>query len=394
MSDWMPRSMKFFVLVGVALCATVISNLANAQQTFDNWYNVAIRDKESVLYKSLLAERKVFKERIPVEGIAPLIAELSVTAAELMPDEEPGFQRAEDAENIRKLVHLLDEVKSELDIDAAQVKRIFSEEKAGTNTDDVVTELISVQTQRQITNLFGGMDQRTTKPNAGSYVIAKGRKNEILIPPKSTSSVDRSIWRIGLIAQYIIGAANLPLMEATNLVIAQARDDWKAFMENAVGDQFVWETIFNSWAANHLPPIAGTLSTPPRFQLRIVHPTPVVVYSTLGGIEAEPRLAVELFGVRRFGRDYAPNGGVSLIGIFPSDRDQGTGWGLLLTRKRFSFGITKQEFNNGEDIVALVFGIDLAAQLQNQQGGLRERIDNKLSHILESLARGHHINPH
>lgn len=177
-------------------------------------------------------------------------------------------------------------------------------------------------------------------------------------------------------------------MEATHSVIEEARDQWRLFMDNVAADQFFWETIINGWAARRAPRLAGTLTTPPKLQLRAVHPAPVVAYSSEHGTEADLRLAVEVLGLRRFANNYQPRDGLSLIAIVPNDSDQDTGLALLFTRKRFSLGFARQEYDGGEDVTSIILGLDLAAELQNKQGGLGLEVSKKLDCVRARVAAG------
>lgn len=373
------RRLRLELPLFVTLALTAVAPAALAQQAFTDWHDDATgQGSDDALYEALRAEREQYISRVDEEGVAALLDALREEARRLTPD--AALRDASDAENIAKLVALIDLARNTAPPTEA-VAAAMDEPTFDSDLTRVAEDIVIEVGTDPVTNPFGGMGQISSgaDPDRGNYAVGGGA-NRIVTPRDSTSSVDKAIWRLGLIAGAVIGEANIPLMEATQQAVSDARVRWDAFMANVVADQFVWETMINGAAARRLPRIAGTLTTPPQYQLRILHPTPVLSYSTEGGAQADLRLAVEVLGIRRFASEtYEPQAGLSLVAIVPGEREEDTGWGLLFTLKRFSFGLARQEFDNGEDVTGLVFGLDLAAELGNDQSGLRVALDGRLA---------------
>ena len=87
-----------------------------------------------------------------------------------------------------------------------------------------------------------------------------------------------------------------------------------------------------------------------------------------------PRLTIEIFGLRHLDAadDYRAKRGFSLIATLQADDDESNGWGFLYTWKRGSMELVTQEIQ-GEDVVGLVFGIDLANEIDSKRNDLMQR---------------------
>lgn len=344
-------------------CALLWTGAAHAQQTFKEWL-AAADGGDPALHERLIAEQRAFRERVGTDGIRAVIDDLRKQAEALLP---PGGSRAGANDKVLALLANLQVFQTGLD----QPEDMLGGALAGTDTMSG-TELAAAGFAAEIgpavvRNPFFDMGKSVAQPG---YFIAEGDEHEIAIQGNSTSTVDQEIWRIGLIAESALGEENRAAMVATRSVITASKNRWDHFMDNVVAEQFIWETLFNGWIGAD-----GTLTTPPRRQWRIAHPTPVIAYSTEGGTQATARLAVELIGIRRYAAEtYEPRSGVSLIGIVPGDRAEKTAWGLLWTRNRYSVGLARQRFDNGDDVVALVLGIDLADRLQKKGEKVRARV--------------------
>ena len=69
-----------------------------------------------------------------------------------------------------------------------------------------------------------------------------------------------------------------------------------------------------------------------------------------------------------------------------AEDDEDTGWGLLYTWKRGSIGIIYQE-KADEDVIGVVFGIDLANQIDSRRNELMEDWQKLRDDINERLAQ-------
>ena len=98
------------------------------------------------------------------------------------------------------------------------------------------------------------------------------------------------------------------------------------------------------------------------------------VLNTGGGETVfRPRISVEVIGLRTLNEgDYTPRRAISVIATLKSESNEANGWGMLYTWKRGSVGVIHQEFENGEDVIALVFGVDLANAIQSRRNSLME----------------------
>lgn len=127
---------------------------------------------------------------------------------------------------------------------------------------------------------------------------------------------------------------------------------------------FPWEAAVNSWLLTNERIADG----PPRDAIVFLHPAAGVVSSVdsnsrsdLGGV-----LSVEPLGWVRYSDDYKSWYGVSLLAVFPSDRE--VGYGVALNYRNFKLGVTYHDDDEGQyDGAAIFFGMDLYQFLGEKQ---------------------------
>lgn len=119
---------------------------------------------------------------------------------------------------------------------------------------------------------------------------------------------------------------------------------------------FPWEAAVNSWflANEHL------VEGPPRHQIVFAHPAAGLVVSVEEDArsDAGASLSIEPIGWVRYTKDYRHWMGVSLLAVFPGDRD--LGYGVAFNYDMFKLGVTWHDDDTGEHDGAAVFlGLDL-----------------------------------
>jgi hypothetical protein len=127
---------------------------------------------------------------------------------------------------------------------------------------------------------------------------------------------------------------------------------------------FPWEAAVNSWFLTDKSISNG----PPRDAIVLLHPSAGVVTSVdsdsksdLGGV-----LAVEPLGWIHYSADYETWYGVSLLAVFPGDRE--VGYGVALNYRNFKLGVTYHDDDTGQyDGAAIFFGMDLYQFLGEKQ---------------------------
>lgn len=201
----------------------------------------------------------------------------------------------------------------------------------------------------------------------------------IVIPGTSVADTDKLVLAYSLALSYKAWEHNRPNVEVTAELIRQANERWLQFETNVIHDQYPWETLlFNDWLAGASPRFRGTLTHPPTQQLRALHPLPTAVLD-VGGSDTlfRPRLSVEVLGLRHLNKtDYTPKSAVSVIATLGAEADESTGWGLLYTWKRGSVGVIYQDTAVDDDVIGLVFGIDLANQVNSRRNDLMDEWRN------------------
>lgn len=206
------------------------------------------------------------------------------------------------------------------------------------------------------------------------FIDAQCGNHEIVINPQSTSVTAKGLYRISDVLTTSLQAKRLPLMEATGAVIHESRTRWDAFFTNAMLDQYPWETYVNEWGRHWLSPLRGTLSQPPAAQIRVAHPTPVVVVDDSDGTAFEPSLGIEALGWRAYDeKSYEPRWGVSLLAVLKTESRDSTGYGLLFVAKSFSFGAIVRDTENNSNDVQLVLGVDIAKLFRNKSSASAAR---------------------
>jgi len=198
----------------------------------------------------------------------------------------------------------------------------------------------------------------------------------IVIPDSSQSDLDKLMLAYALALSYKTWEYNRPNVEATAELIRQANERWTMFETNVIHDQYPWETLlFNDWLAGASSRFTGTLTHPPTLQIRAIHPVPTAIFDASGGDSLfRPRLTFEVLGLRSLNEsDYTPKRALSVIMTLKAESTESNGWGLLYTWKRGSFGLVQQKVGPGDRAIGLVFGIDLANQIDSERNNLMKR---------------------
>lgn len=198
----------------------------------------------------------------------------------------------------------------------------------------------------------------------------------IIIPAASTADTDKLVLAYALALSFRTWEYNRPNVEVTTELIRRANERWSKFETNVIHDQYPWETLlFNDWLAGASSRFSGTLTHPPTQQIRAIHPVPTGILDISGGDTLfRPRITVELIGLRYLDEiDYVPKRAISLITTLKAEAGESNGWGLLYTWKRGSLGVIHQEVSQNDDVISLVFGIDLANQIESKRNGMMEK---------------------
>lgn len=207
-----------------------------------------------------------------------------------------------------------------------------------------------------------------------SLIDSQCPDHEIAFLGDSTSTTARELYRVSDILTTSVQNTRLPLMEATAATIQDSRARWDAFFKNAMLDQFPWETYANEWGRHWFAPLRGTLRQPPTAQIRIAHPTPVVVVDDSDGTSFEPSLGIEALGWRAYDKkSYEPRWGVSLVAVLKTEARDSTGYGLLFVAKSFSVGAIVRDTEKDSNDVQLMLGVDIAKLLKNRSGAADAR---------------------
>lgn len=137
---------------------------------------------------------------------------------------------------------------------------------------------------------------------------------------------------------------------------------------------FPWEAAVNSWFLTDKRIANG----PPRSQLVFLHPAAGLVASTAKDAKSDTgaTLSIEPLGWVRYTKDYRHWMGVSLLAVFPGDRDPG--YGVVFNYDMFKLGVTWHDDKTGEHDGAAVFvGVDLYKFLGDKYrdyDGYRDRV--------------------
>jgi hypothetical protein len=144
---------------------------------------------------------------------------------------------------------------------------------------------------------------------------------------------------------------------------------------------FPWE----AWANSVFLTKETIAQGPPRNAIVLLHPAAGVV----GNMESDARsdvggvLSVEALGWIRYSRDYDKWYGVSLLAVFPTDRN--AGYGVAFNYKNYKLGVTwHDDKDTGHDGAAIFLGIDLLQVLDEKfrdYEGYKEKLDETLRSI-------------
>jgi hypothetical protein len=137
---------------------------------------------------------------------------------------------------------------------------------------------------------------------------------------------------------------------------------------------FPWEAAVNSWLLTRDHLVDG----PPRQQIVLAHPAAGMVISSADDAKSDTgaTLSIEPLGWVHYSKDYRHWMGVSLVAVFPADRD--AGYGVAFNYDMFKFGVTWHDDDTGEHDGAAVFlGLDLYKFLDakyREYDGYRDRV--------------------
>jgi hypothetical protein len=118
---------------------------------------------------------------------------------------------------------------------------------------------------------------------------------------------------------------------------------------------FPWEAAVNSLVLTKDHLVDG----PPQYQIVLAHPAAGMVVSMEGSkSDMGGTLSIEPVGLVRYTKDYRHWMGVSLLAVFPADRN--AGYGVAFNYDMFKLGVTWHHDNTGEyDGAAIFVGLDL-----------------------------------
>jgi len=147
---------------------------------------------------------------------------------------------------------------------------------------------------------------------------------------------------------------------------------------------FPWEALANSWLLTD----ESIANGPPRNQLVFMHFAAGVVGATgsaskndIGG-----SLSLEPIGWVRYSEDYDSWYGVSLLAVFPSDRDPG--YGVAFNYNQFKLGVTWHDYDNDEyDDPTIFLGMELYSFVDEKYRKYTSYKD-KMHSILANRVRG------
>ena len=380
------RAARTRLLAAVLCAAASLAGVpATAQQNFAAWY--AALDSETPIGRKFAADRATHIDRVESEGAQFVVVDIRSRVEAL----RGTGSRADDA-NIAKFLRLTGQLLATLADRERGIAEALAIRPSRSETGAAVTAIARAGAKaeaqgpaNQRGNPFSLMGE--SQVLMGFFISENDPSgNEIRIEESDTSAISRRLWTYGLLLEASVNFARLPIIDATTDAIAGAQQRWADFMDKVAGDQFFWETLFNGGVATFAPSLEGTLMTPPTIQLRVVHPTPMVAYSSQGGSAVKPRLAAEVLGYRKYAREtFEPEHGISIVTLLPGDRDESFGWGLLLTLTRASFGFVWQDDGQYDDVFTVIFGFDLAKSLNNQQSGLKDRATGQLTAISDEV---------
>lgn len=119
---------------------------------------------------------------------------------------------------------------------------------------------------------------------------------------------------------------------------------------------FPWEAAVNSWFLTDKRIANG----PPRNQLVVMHPAAGILASVAKDARSDTgsTLSIEPLGWVHYTADYRHWMGVSVLAVFPGDRD--AGFGFALNYDEYKLGVTWHDDDTGvHDGAAVFLGIDL-----------------------------------
>ncbi|MBF0379935.1 MAG: hypothetical protein HQL69_02900 [Magnetococcales bacterium] len=177
--------------------------------------------------------------------------------------------------------------------------------------------------------------------------------------------------------------------EASTKKIKEADQRYKNFTKEILYHQLPWEFFINEKMWNFdcktdvCKPLSGNLDTPPRRQIRLIHPIPMIPISFDNSqTNVNIRPVVEIAGYQDYiikqDNSYALDSGMSIVWVPPTSEDERSGVGVLRTSNKWSVAITWQGSNKGKDGVNVLFGVDLAQLISNSSNDKMKSIKDML----------------
>ena len=152
-----------------------------------------------------------------------------------------------------------------------------------------------------------------------------------------------------------VGAFNVDAISLAADRVAALEDTFDRYLFEGF-PMFPWEAAVNSWALAKKHLVEG----PPRHQIVLAHAAAGMVVSVASDTKSDTgaTLSIEPIGWVRYDKDYRHWWGLSLLAVFPGDRD--AGYGVAVNYDMFKLGVTWHDDDTGQHDGAAVFlGLDL-----------------------------------
>lgn len=164
---------------------------------------------------------------------------------------------------------------------------------------------------------------------------------------------------------------------------------WQIASLEAEYDKYLFEGFpmfpWEAWANSVFLTKETVTQGPPRNAIVLLHPAAGVVGNIESGARSDAggALSVEALGWIRYSRDYDKWYGVSLLAVFPTDRN--AGYGVAFNYNAYKLGVTWHDDEaSGHDGAAIFLGMDLLAFLDSKHreyDGYRKKLDETLKAV-------------
>lgn len=144
---------------------------------------------------------------------------------------------------------------------------------------------------------------------------------------------------------------------------------------------FPWE----AWANGVLLTKDTVAQGPPRNAIVLLHPAAGFIGNVESGARSDVGgvLSIEPVGWIRYSRDYDKWYGLSLLAVFPADRN--AGYGVAFNYRNYKLGVTWHDDESGEhDGAAIFLGVDLLQFLDSKHReyeGYKEKLERTLRSV-------------